>query len=112
MIEQISTIDAPGAVGPYSHAIKAGDLVFISGQLPIDPATGEFDSVNVAEQAEQCLSNLQAIAKVDGTELSNTVKTTVLLTDLGDFIVVNRVFASFFSPPIPARAFYEVKDAK
>ncbi|GLR56234.1 RidA family protein [Rhizobium indigoferae] len=109
MIEQISTTDAPGAVGPYSQAIKAGDLLFVSGQLPIDPATGEFNSVYAVEQTEQCLSNLQAIAKAAGTKLSRTVKTTVLLTDLGDFIEVNRVYASFFSPPFPARACYEVK---
>ncbi|MBY5720732.1 RidA family protein [Rhizobium leguminosarum] len=109
MIEQISTTDAPGAVGPYSQAIKVGDLLFVSGQLPIDPGTGEFNSVNAVEQAEQCLSNLRAIAKAAGTELSRTVKTTVLLTDLGDFIEVNGVYASFFSPPFPARACYEVK---
>ncbi|MBB4299453.1 2-iminobutanoate/2-iminopropanoate deaminase [Rhizobium leguminosarum] len=109
MIEQISTTDAPGAVGPYSQAIKVGDLLFVSGQLPIDPATGEFNSANAVEQAEQCLRNLRAIAKAAGTELSKTVKTTVLLTDLGDFADVNRVYASFFSPPYPARACYEVK---
>lgn len=109
MIEQISTTDAPGAVGPYSQAIKVGDLLFVSGQLPIDPATGEFNSVNAVEQAEQCLRNLQAIAKAAGTELSKTVKTTVLLTDLGDFAEVNRVYATFFSIPYPARACYEVK---
>lgn len=99
MIEQISTTDAPGAVGPYSQAIKVGDLLFVSGQLPIDPATSEFNSANAVEQAEQCLRNLQAIAKAAGTELSKTVKTTVLLTDLADFTDVNRVYASFFSTP-------------
>ena len=85
MIEQVFTSDAPGAVGPYSQAIKLGDLLFVSGQLPIDPATGEFNSVNAVEQAEQCLNNLKAIAMAAGTELAKTVKTTVLLTDLGDF---------------------------
>jgi len=109
LIEQISTTDAPGAVGPYSQAIKAGGLLFVSGQLPIDPATGEFNSPNAVEQAEQCLMNLQAIAKAAGTELSKTVKTTVLLTDLGDFSDINRTYASFFSTPYPARACYEVK---
>ncbi|AUW47418.1 RidA family protein [Rhizobium leguminosarum] len=109
MIEQISTTDAPGAVGPYSQAIKAGDLLFVSGQLPIDPATGEFTSASAVEQAEQCLRNLEAIARAAGAELSKIVKTTVLLTDLGDFIEVNGVYARFFSPPFPARACYEVK---
>jgi len=109
LIEQISTTDAPGAVGPYSQAIKAGDLLFVSGQLTIDPATGEFNSANAVEQAEQCLRNLQAIARAAGTELSKTIKTTVLLTDPGDFADVNRVYASFFSTAFPARACYEVR---
>lgn len=109
MITAISTADAPGAVGPYSQAIKAGNLLFVSGQLPIDPATGEFNSDNAVKQAEQCLKNMGAIAKAAGTDLSYTVKTTVLLTDLGDFAEVNRVYAEFFSEPFPARACYEVK---
>lgn len=109
MIEQINTAEAPGAVGPYSQAIKVGELLFVSGQLPIDPATGEFNSANAVEQAEQCLKNLAAIAKAAGTELSKTVKTTVLLTDLGDFAEVNRIYAGYFSAPYPARACYEVK---
>ena len=109
MIEQVSTTDAPGAVGPYSQAIKVGGLLFVSGQLPIDPATGEFNSANAVAQAEQCLKNLAVIARAAGTELSKTVKTTVLLTDLSDFSEVNRVYAGFFSPPYPARACYEVK---
>jgi 2-iminobutanoate/2-iminopropanoate deaminase len=109
MIEQVSTTDAPGAVGPYSQAIKVGGLLFVSGQLPIDPATGEFNSADAVAQAEQCLKNLAVIARAAGTELSKTVKTTVLLTDLSDFSEVNRVYAGFFSPPYPARACYEVK---
>ncbi|MGI0524469.1 RidA family protein [Rhizobium giardinii] len=109
MIEQVSTADAPGAVGPYSQAIKVGGLLFVSGQLPIDPATGEFNSADTVAQAEQCLKNLAAIARAAGTELSKTVKTTVLLTDLRDFSEVNHVYAGFFSTPYPARACYEVK---
>ncbi|MCW1750230.1 MULTISPECIES: RidA family protein [Rhizobium] len=109
MITAISTADAPAAVGPYSQAIKVGNLLFVSGQLPIDPATGEFNSANAVEQAEQCLKNMAAIAREAGTELSKTVKTTVLLTDLGDFAEVNRVYAGFFTTPYPARACYEVK---
>lgn len=108
-ITAISTADAPGAVGPYSQAIKVGNLLFVSGQLPIDPVTGGFNSDDAVEQAEQCLKNMAAIAREAGTELSKTVKTTVLLTDLGDFAEVNRVYAEFFSEPFPARACYEVK---
>jgi 2-iminobutanoate/2-iminopropanoate deaminase len=109
LIEEVFTPEAPSAVGPYSQAIKIGDLLFVSGQLPIDPATGEFNSSHAVEQAEQCLKNLEAIAKAAGTELSKTVKTTVLLTDLGDFAEINRVYAGYFTPPFPARACYEVK---
>lgn len=109
MIEPVSTGDAPGAVGPYSQAIKVGDLLFVSGQLPIDPATGEFSSANAVEQADQCLKNLNAIARAAGIDLSKTVKTTVLLTDLGDFAEVNQVYARYFATPYPARACYEVK---
>ena len=109
MIEEISTTDAPGAVGPFSQAIKVGNLLFVSGQLPIDPATGEFNSSDAVAQAEQCLKNVAAIAKAAGTDLSKAVKTTVLLTDLGHFAEINRVYAGFFAKPYPARACYEVK---
>ncbi|GMB80121.1 RidA family protein [Shinella zoogloeoides] len=108
MIQEIHTTDAPGAVGPFSQAIKVGDLLFVSGQLPIDPATGEFNSDDAVAQAEQCLKNLAAIAAAAGTSLANTVKTTVLLTDLGKFADINAVYAGFFSKPYPARACYEV----
>ena len=108
MIQEIHTTDAPGAVGPFSQAIKVGDLLFVSGQLPIDPATGEFNSDDAVEQAGQCLKNLAAIAAAAGTSLANTVKTTVLLTDLGKFADINAVYAGFFSKPYPARACYEV----
>lgn len=108
MIKEIHTTDAPGAVGPFSQAIKVGDLLFVSGQLPIDPATGEFNSDDAVAQAEQCLKNLAAIAAAAGTSLANTVKTTVLLTDLGKFADINAVYAGFFSKPYPARACYEV----
>lgn len=108
MIQEIHTTDAPGAVGPFSQAIKVGDLLFVSGQLPIDPATGEFNSDDAVAQAEQCLKNLAAIAGAAGTSLASTVKTTVLLTDLGKFADINAVYAGFFSKPYPARACYEV----
>ncbi|WP_065372998.1 RidA family protein [Ensifer adhaerens] len=108
MIQEIHTNDAPGAVGPFSQAIKFGNLLFVSGQLPIDPATGEFNSDDAIAQADQCLKNLAAIAAAAGTSLANTVKTTVLLTDLGTFAEINKVYAGFFSKPFPARACYEV----
>lgn len=108
MIQEINTSDAPGAVGPFSQAIKVGNLLFVSGQLPIDPATGAFNSDDAIEQASQCLKNLAAIATVAGTSLANTVKTTVLLTDLGHFAEINKVYAGFFAQPFPARACYEV----
>ncbi|MGB3811991.1 MAG: RidA family protein [Shinella sp.] len=108
MIQEIHTNDAPGAVGPFSQAIKVGNLLFVSGQLPIDPATGEFNSDDAIAQADQCLKNLAAIAAAAGTSLANTVKTTVLLTDLGQFAEINKVYAGFFAKPYPARACYEV----
>lgn len=108
MIQEIHTNDAPGAVGPFSQAIKVGNLLFVSGQLPIDPATGEFNSQDAIAQADQCLKNLAAIAAAAGTSLANTVKTTVLLTDLGQFAEINKVYAGFFAKPYPARACYEV----
>ncbi|MFN8683153.1 RidA family protein [Paracoccus sp. P2] len=108
MLTEIRTQNAPGAVGPFSQAIQVGNLLFVSGQLPIDPTTGEFASDDAVAQAEQCLQNLTAIAEAAGTDLSKTVKTTVLLTDLGKFAEINTVYARFFAEPYPARACYEV----
>jgi len=109
MISEVSSVHAPGAVGPYSQAIKTGNLLFVSGQLPIVPATGQFCSDDAVSQARQCLENIAAIAHETGTALTHTVKTTVLLTDLNDFTLVNEIYAGFFSAPYPARACYEVK---
>lgn len=109
MFEAIATTEAPAAVGPYSQAIRVGDLLFVSGQLPLDPTTGAFNSEDALEQADQCLKNLAAIVKAAGTDLSKTAKTTVLLTDLGDFARINKLYATYFSEPFPARACYEVK---
>ncbi len=109
MLEEINTTNAPGAVGPFSQAIKVGNLLYVSGQLPIDPATGEFNSEDAIAQADQCLKNLAAIAAAAGTTLANTVKTTVLLTDLRQFAEINMVYAGFFAKPYPTRACYEVK---
>lgn len=104
MKEIIATDKAPGAIGPYSQAVKAGNLVFCSGQIPIDPATGEFVSDDVAEQTRQVLINLSAVLEAAGTGLHNVVKTTVFLADMNDFAAMNEVYAEFFSENKPARA--------
>jgi len=102
--ETISTEKAPGAIGPYSQAVKTGNMVFCSGQIPIDPTTGEFVSNNVAEQTHQVLTNLSAVLEAAGTSLNNVVKTTVFLADMNDFTAMNEIYAKFFSDNKPARA--------
>lgn len=104
----IATNDAPAAIGPYSQGMVAGGLLFVSGQIPIDPATGEFNSDDVVEQCRQSLRNIAAIARAAGTDLARTVKTTVLVRDLGRFSEINAAYAEFFAAPFPARATYEV----
>lgn len=104
MKEIISTENAPGAIGPYSQAVKTANMVFCSGQIPIDVATGEFVSNDVAEQTRQVLTNLSAVLEAAGTNLNNVVKTTVFLADMNDFTAVNEVYAEFFSENKPARA--------
>ena len=104
MKEIIITENAPGAIGPYSQAVKTGNLVFCSGQIPIDTATGEFVSEDAAEQTEQVLKNLSAVLEAAGTSLNNVVKTTVFLADMNDFTAMNEVYAKFFSENKPARA--------
>ena len=104
MKEIISTENAPGAIGPYSQAVKTNGLVFCSGQIPIDIATGEFVSDDVAEQTEQVLKNLSAVLEAAGTSLNNVVKTTVFLMDMADFAAMNEVYAKYFSENKPARA--------
>lgn len=108
MISEVDTSSAPAAVGPYSQAIRIGNLLFVSGQLPLNPLTNEIDADDAVTQAEQCLRNIQSIAAAAGTDLSKAVKTTVLLQDLTKFAEVNDVYARFFRPPYPARACYEV----
>ena len=104
MKETISTENAPGAIGPYSQAVKAGNMVFCSGQIPIDPESGNFISENVVEQTRQVLKNLNAVLEAAGTDLSSVVKTTVFLADMNDFAAMNEVYAEFFSENKPARA--------
>lgn len=104
MKEIISTDKAPGAIGPYSQAIKAGNMVFCSGQIPIDVATGEFVSDDVAEQTEQVLVNLKAVLEAAGASLESVVKTTVFLADMNDFAAMNEVYAKHFDENKPARA--------
>jgi 2-iminobutanoate/2-iminopropanoate deaminase len=110
MKQRINTSNAPAAIGPYSQAIDSGcGLVFVSGQLPIDPATGAFPEGGVAQQTRQSILNAQAILKEAGLELSNVVKTTVFLADMGDFGAMNEVYGQFFTQPFPARSAVAVK---
>lgn len=104
MKEIISTEKAPGAIGPYSQAVKAGNIVFCSGQIPIDPATGNFVSEDVTEQTEQVLKNLSAVLEAAGASFNDVVKTTVFLADMNDFVAMNEVYAKYFSENKPARA--------
>ncbi|MBK9165325.1 MAG: RidA family protein [Acidobacteria bacterium] len=100
----ISTEKAPGAIGPYSQAIVANGMVFCSGQIPIDPATGDFVSEDVSEQTEQVFKNLSAVLEAAGASLESVVKTTVFLADMNDFAAMNEVYGRYFDTNKPARA--------
>ncbi len=104
MRETVTTDKAPGAIGPYSQAVKVGGMVYCSGQIPIDPATGEFVSDAIADQTEQVLRNLGEVLLAAGTGLENVVKTTVFLADMEDFAAMNEVYAKVFNENKPARA--------
>ena len=104
----IATTQAPAAIGPYSQAIEAGGLVFVSGQLPIDPATGEFAQGGIKELTRQSLENMKAILDARGLEMRHVVKTTVFLADMNDFNAVNAVYGTYFSEPYPARSAVQV----
>lgn len=104
MKEIISTDNAPGAIGPYSQAVKTGNMVFVSGQIPIDPATGQFVSEDVAEQTDQVFKNLRAVLEAAGSNLEKVVKTTVFLADMNDFAAMNEVYGKYFTADYPARA--------
>lgn len=101
--ESIHAPDAPAAIGPYVHAIRAGGLLFCSGQIPIDPRTGDLVGATAAEQAGRCLENLSAVCQAVGATLADAVKLTVYMTDMGAFAEVNEVYGSFFESDPPAR---------
>ena len=109
MKQVISTKQAPAAIGPYSQAIQVGNLVYTSGQIPIDPATGAFAEGGIKEQTRQSLTNVKAILEEAGLSMSNVVKTTVFMADMGDFADMNAVYAEFFTEPYPARSAVAVK---
>ena len=105
---KIQTEHAPAAIGPYSQAVQAGGSIYVSGQLPINPATGEFAGADIRAQARQSLENIKAILAAAGTDMAHVVKTTVLLQDMADFAAMNEVYAEYFSEPYPARAAFQV----
>ena len=104
MRQAISSAAAPKAIGPYSQAIRTGSLLFVSGQIPLDPATGAMIDGDVAAQTHRVFKNLEAILKEAGASFDNVVRTTVYLADMNDFSVVNEVYGTYFSSPAPARA--------
>ena len=107
MKKAIESKEAPAAIGPYSQAIRAGGMVYVSGMLGIDPADGNLKAT-VTEQAEQALKNLSAVLKAAGTDTASVVKTTVFITDMGAFAAVNEIYARYFSAPFPARSCVQV----
>jgi 2-iminobutanoate/2-iminopropanoate deaminase len=114
--QAVTTPRAPAAIGPYSQAVRAGTLLFVSGQVPLDPATGTLVPGGIEEQTRQVLRNLQAILEAAGTSFDAVARTTVYLTDLSDFAAMNAVYATFVREPFPARATVQVarlpKDAR
>ncbi|MCR5680609.1 MAG: RidA family protein [Prevotella sp.] len=109
MKKVISTTKAPAAIGPYSQAIQVGNLVYTSGQIPIDPATGQFAEGGIKEQTRQSLRNVKAILEEAGLTMGNVAKTTVFMADMADFAEMNAVYAEFFAEPFPARSAVAVK---
>lgn len=109
MKKVISTTEAPSAIGPYSQAIQAGNLVYTSGQLPIDAATGELAAGGIKEQTRQSLLNVKAILEEAGLTMGDVVKTTVFMADMNDFADMNAVYAEFFAAPFPARSAVAVR---
>jgi 2-iminobutanoate/2-iminopropanoate deaminase len=104
----IQTSAAPAAIGPYSQAVHAGGLLFVSGQIPLDPVTGQLVGASVEEQTTRVLKNLRAIVEAAGASMADVVKTTIFLKSMDDFAKVNEIYATFFEAPFPARATVEV----
>ena len=109
-MNEIKATGAPAAIGPYSQAIQVNNFIFVSGQLPIDPATGTFPEGGIKEQTRRSLLNAQSILSEAGVSMANVVKTTVLLADIADFAAMNEVYAEFFRKPYPARSAFAVRD--
>ena len=109
MKKMISTPKAPAAIGPYSQAIQVGNLIYTSGQMPIDPATGQLVEGGIKEQTRQSLNNIQAILQEAGLTMTSVVKTTVFMADMADFADMNSIYAEFFTEPYPARSAVAVK---
>src|SRR3954469_12483205 len=104
----VSTKEAPAAVGPYSQAVRVGQMVFTAGQIPLDPATGQIVSDDIAEQTRQVLNNLTAVLKAENLTFGHIVKTTVFMTDLGQFQAMNEIYANYFTDQPPARSTVQV----
>ena len=104
----VSSPDAPKAIGPYSQAVRAGQLLFVSGQVPLDPATGQIVAGDIAAQTRRVFDNLGAVLKAGGRSFADVVRTTVFLADMNDFAAVNEVYGQYFSEPYPARATVQV----
>ena len=107
MKEKIHTDHAPAAIGPYSQAIRVGNTIYISGQIPVDPSTGNIDAADAAGQTKQSLENIKAILETAGVGMNSVVKTTVLLADINDFGAMNEVYKTYFAEPFPARAAFQ-----
>jgi 2-iminobutanoate/2-iminopropanoate deaminase len=116
MKQAVSSPEAPKAIGPYSQAVRAGQLLFVSGQVPLDPATGQLVDGDIAAQTRRVFANLAAVLDAGGRTFADVVRTTVFLADMNDFTAVNEVYGSYFSEPYPARATVQVarlpKDAR
>lgn len=104
----VSTTEAPAAVGPYSQAVRIGPMLFTAGQIPLDPKSGQLGSQDIGEQTKQVLENLTAVLRAEGMNFSNIVKTTVFMTNLGDFQTMNEIYASYFNEAPPARSTVQV----
>ena len=107
-MEILHTDKAPAAIGPYSQAVKAGGFVYVSGQIPIDPATGEFAGEDIQAQTRQSLTNIKNILEAAGASMADVAEVTVLLDDIADFAAMNEVYGEFFTAPYPSRAAFEV----